>query len=290
MEKNKGTLITIILLLMIFIPCTIIGMTKHFEEQNKNHDFHYNGSLYFYDNDNLIGTYECKTNICDYAYYNVIGTEEKKQTTLINNQYAFINDGNKIYLEDIKNGWSINEYEELKAYDIPIENNSYITKNEGLWGIISMSPSLIPYLANKYEDIYLKYNNEQTELSLETVFVKEKEEYKIIKNKEEIFTSLNKIVECTDDYVVTLLEDETYQIVSYENGNYFEDTNIIKYALYDNYIAIWSMYNLEIYSINRENEFSINYLESYDAYADVRVEDNKLNVYEYDEIIDSYEL
>lgn len=290
MEKNKGTLITIILLLMIFIPCTIIGITKHFEEQNKNHDFLYNGSLYFYDNDILIGTYKCKTEDCDYAYYNVIGTEEKKQTTLMNKQYAFIEDGNEIYLEDIKNGWNINEYEELKSYNVPIENTSYITKNNDLWGIISISPTLMPYLTNKYDDIYLNNNDELAELSLETVFVKEKEEYKIIKNKEEVFTSLNKIVNCTDDFIVTVLEDESYQIVNYENENYFEDTDIIKYALYDNYVAIWSMYNLEIYSINRENEFSINYVASYDAYADVRVENNKLNIYEYDEIIDSYEL
>lgn len=290
MEKNKGTLITIVLLLIIFIPCTIIGMTNHFEEQNKNHDFFYNGSLYFYDNEKLIGTYECKTNSCDYAYYSVIGTEDKKQTTLINKQYAFIKDGDKIYLEDIKNGWSINKYEELRLYDIPIENSSYITKNNGLWGIISISPSLVSYLPNKYDDIYLSYNSELLELSLEKVFVKEKENYKIIKNNKELFTSANKIVECTNDYVVTILEDETYEIVSYENENYFDDISIVKYSLFDNYIAIWSMYNLEIYSLNRENDFTINYVASYDAYADVTIENNLLNVYDYDEIIDSYEL
>lgn len=291
MEKNKGTLITIILLLLIFIPCTIIGMSKHFEEKNKNHDFYYNGSLYFYDNAVLIGTYECKTESCDYAYSSVIGTEEKTQTTLINKQYAFIKDGDKIYLEDIKNGWSIHSYDDLQSFKQPLENDSYITISNDLWGIISLSPKLLPYLTNQYDEIYISSNEESGVISLEKVIVKQKDSYKIIKNKEEVFTSPNKIVECTDDLVVTLLENETYQIVNYANENYFADTDVIKYALYDNYIALWSLYDLEIYSIEKkETALDINHISSYDSYSEIKVEDNKLNVYEYDELIDSYEL
>ena len=37
-------------------------------------------------------------------------------------------------------------------------------------------------------------------------------------------------------------------------------------------------------------EFSIDYLNSYESYADIKIEDNKINIYEYDEIIDTYEL
>lgn len=291
MEKNKGTLITIIILLIIFVPCSIIGTLKHFEDKNKNHDFYYNGNLYFYNNDALIGTYTCKTKQCDYAKYNIIGTEEEKKTSLINNQYAFIKDGDKIYLEDIKNGWNINEYEELKSYNIPIEKDSYITKNkDGLWGIISISPSLSPAVINKYEDVYLNYDETKKEVSLKRIFVQEKEEYKIIEDQKDIFTSPNKIVECTDDLVITKLSDETYQIESFDNINYFENTSVLKYSLFDKYIAIWSFYNLEIYSLNKETEFSIDYLNSYEVYADIKIEDNKINIYEYDEIIDTYEL
>lgn len=289
MEKNRGTLITIIVLLLVFIPCSIVGTIKHFEDKNKNHDFYYEGSLYFYQNNTLIGTYKCKTKNCDYASYNIIDTEEKKKTSLINNQYAFIEDGEKIYLEDIKNGWNINEYKELKGYSSPIEKDSYITQNkDGLWGIISMNPSLVPTLQNKYDDINLEYDSTQKEVKLNKIFVKEKELYKIIKDNKDIYTSENRIVECNENLVVTKLSDETYQIENYEHLNYFEDTNILKYLLFDNYIAIWSFYNLEIYSINESN--TINLINSYDSYADAKLENNILNIYEYDEIIDSYEL
>lgn len=289
MEKNKVTLLTIVLLLLIFVPCTIVGMNKHFEEKNKTHDFHYNGSLYFYNNDILIGTYKCKTDNCDYAYYNIIGTEEQKQTNLINNQYAFIKDGNKIYLEDIKNGWSINEYEEIVSYNIPIENTSYITKNNNSWGIISMSPTLTPYLINKYDEINIKHNEEDKIINLETIYVKEQDEYKIIKNKEELFSSSSKIIDSNDNIVVNVLDDDTFKIVDYENKDLFENETIVKYKLTANYLIIWTNYNLQLHSINKEGEI-LNFVSSYDAYADVKIEANKLNVYEYEEIIDSFEL
>ena len=289
MEKNKGTLITIIILLIIFIPCTIIGVSKHFEEKNKNHDFYFEGQLYFYNNDNLIGTYKCKTQKCDYAKYNVIGTEEQKSTTLINNQYAFIQDGEKIYLEDIKSGWNINEYQELRSYNIPIEKNSFITKNkDGLMGVISLSPSLKPIVINKYDDVYLNVKEEDKEVSLQHVFVKEKEEYKIIKNEEEVYSSFNEIVDCTEEFVITKDGDSLYNIEDYNNIEFF-DENITKYALYDNYLAVWTYYDLELYSFSKEN-MNFELLETFETYADVKIENDKLNIYNYEEIISSYEL
>lgn len=290
MEKNKVTLITIIILLFLFIPSTIIGLNKRFEEKNKKREFHYNGSLYFYNYDTLIGIYKCKTNSCDYAYYNIVGTTEKKQTKLINNQYAFISDGQKIYLEDIKNGWSINEYEELRSYHEGIENNSYITKSKTGWGIITMTPNLIPTLINKYDEVYFNYNNESKNISLDKIFVKEKELYKIIKNQDEIFQTNNKIVECNDDFVVISLNDNTYKLVGFDNFYYFEDKEIIKYKLLEDYVVIWTDYNLELYKTDKSADLKLNYISSYNIYADVKFEDNKLNVYEYEEIIDSIEL
>lgn len=289
MEKNKGTLITIIILLLAFIPCTIFGMIKHFEDQNKNREFYFNGKLHFYNGEVLLGTYECKTEKCGYAEYEEIDTEKKIETTLINNQYAFIKDGNDLFVQDVTTNTKILDFEEIKSYSIPIENNSYIAKHEGKWGVISLEPSILSVINYEYDDLYLNYNNTINELSLEKVIVKEAENYKIIKDKEEVFSTTNQIVEFTDNLIITLLEDGSYEIVDYDNKDYFSQDHIVRYLIIDNYLAIWTPYNLDLYSINEDSNTPVNYFTSYNAYAEIKLEKDKINIYEYDEIVESYE-
>lgn len=289
MEKNKGTLITIIILLLAFIPCTIFGMIKHFEDQNKNREFYFNGKLHFYNGEVLLGTYECKTEKCGYAEYEEIDTEKKIETTLINNQYAFIKDGNDLFVQDVTTNTKILDFEEIKSYSIPIENNSYIAKHEGKWGVISLEPSILSVINYEYDDLYLNYNNTINELSLEKVIVKEGENYKIIKDKEELFSTTNQIVEFNDNLIVTLLEDGSYAIVDYDNKNYFSQDHIVRYLIIDNYLAIWTPYNLDLYSMNKDSNTPVNYFTSYSAYAEIKLEKDKINIYEYDEIVESYE-
>lgn len=289
MEKNKGTLITIIILLLVFIPCTILGMIKHFEDQNKNREFYFNGKLHFYNGEVLLGTYECKTEKCGYAEYEEIDTEKKIETTLINNQYAFIKDGNDLFVQDVTTNTKILDFEEIKSYSIPIENNSYIAKHEGKWGVISLEPSILSVINYEYDDLYLNYNNTINELSLEKVIVKEAENYKIIKDKEEVFSTTNQIVEFTDNLIITLLEDGSYEIVDYDNKDYFSQDHIVRYLIIDNYLAIWTPYNLDLYSINEDSNPPVNYFTSYNANAEIKLEKDKINIYEYDEIVESYE-
>lgn len=289
MEKNKWTLITIILLLFIFIPCTIVGMLKKFEEVNKEHKFYYEGELYFYNSDKLIGKYTCKTDKCDYAEYQEIDTGNMNKTTLIDNKYAFIKDGEVIYLYDIELNNALIEYQEIKGYSLPILNNSYITKTKDKWGLISLTPSLLPVVVNKYDGIYLNYNEHNFDINLNYVFVKELENYKILNNNEEIFTSLNQIVECNNILVVTLLEDGTYKILNYDNQDYFSNDVITNYLIIDNFLAIWTLNGLDIYSMNINTDFPLNYLSSYTSEAEVKYEDNKINIYENGLIINTYE-
>ena len=289
MEKNKGTLVTIIILLLVFIPCTIFGMIKHFEDQNKNKEFYFNGKLHFYNGDILLGTYECKSEKCGYAEYEEIDTEKKIETTLINNQYAFIKDGNDLFIQDVTTNTKILDFEEIKTYSIPIENNSYIAKHNGKWGILSLEPSILSVINYEYDDVYLNYNNTINELSLEKVIVKEGENYKIIKDKEELFSTTNQIVEFNDNLIVNLLEDGSYEIVDYDNKNYFSQDHIVRYLIIDNYLAIWTPYNLDLYSMNKDSNTPVNYFTSYSAYAEIKLEKDKINIYEYDEIVESYE-
>ena len=289
MEKNKGTLLTIIILLLIFIPCTIAGMMKHFEEDNKKHEFYYNGKLHFYKNDTLIGTYDCQNESCDYAEYEEIDTGNIHKTSLMNNRYAFIKDGDKIYLQDIESNLTIIEYEELKGYSIPIENNSFITKNDDKWGIISLSPSLYPIVPNNYEEAYLNYNNQLKEISVDRIIIKQDDYYKIIENNKEIFTSINKIVEFNNELVVTILDDGSYEIVNYNNQDFLADDYINKYLILDNYLAVWNLDNMDFYSINSESDLTLNYLSSYSVDAKIKEDNKYINIYENDEVINSYE-
>ena len=62
---DKKTLVVIIVLLVIFVPLAVMGIYQHItkEEQeiaeNVNHEFIFNNRVYFYVDDNLVGTYEC---------------------------------------------------------------------------------------------------------------------------------------------------------------------------------------------------------------------------------------
>ena len=110
---RKGTLITIIVLLVIFLLLTVAGFYFHFAgtpddvtNDNPNHEFHYNNQLWFYDEDNnLIGTYECTTSNCDYAtsyindgeysidsYVPSEGEDGLLMDSVINNQFVFLTD------------------------------------------------------------------------------------------------------------------------------------------------------------------------------------------------------
>ena len=71
MKKNNiGVLIIMIVLLIIALPAAIYGTYMHFQKDslsNKNKEFYYEGKLFFYDNDTLLGTYTCKSENCGYA-------------------------------------------------------------------------------------------------------------------------------------------------------------------------------------------------------------------------------
>ena len=71
--KDKKTLITIIVLLVILLPMGVIGTIKNFSVPNKdevvddnpNKNFIYKNKLYFYLDGKLLSTYNCSN--CDIA-------------------------------------------------------------------------------------------------------------------------------------------------------------------------------------------------------------------------------
>ncbi len=143
---------------------------RHPVIDNPNHEFLYNGKLYFYNTTGkLLGTYSCKNpdGICDYAtsttddnlysldYYP--NTEAK--IPIIHDRYAFLVDGeNKNaspFLYDIIDSRIvISSYSSVKNYGIGIENDTFIVGNENLkYGVLSLKEE--PYIPIKFDYDYI---------------------------------------------------------------------------------------------------------------------------------------
>ena len=72
MKNNKMVLPVIIILLIIFLPLTVIGSYKSLSKgtslENPSKEHKYNNKLFYYDSEGkLLGTYECTSSDCDDA-------------------------------------------------------------------------------------------------------------------------------------------------------------------------------------------------------------------------------
>lgn len=184
MKTKKSTLYTIIALLIIFLPLSGYGLFKNITKKvenniqdNPNHDFYYQGKLYFYDTKGkLLGKYTCSSSSCgrvkttiDDSKYNLNYYAEGNKEFLEyqNDNYAFIEDGQNIILYSFNLNGPIITYSEVKDYHAKLENNYLIAKKGGKWGIIDLDSltNVIDYtfdfigLPNKVEEGILQTDN-----------------------------------------------------------------------------------------------------------------------------------
>ena len=166
--QDKKTLITIIVLLVIFIPLTIAGTYRHatrdenaIVDDNPNHDLIYNGKVYFYYGNELLGTYECstcsqvETSIDDTNYHTNsyrIGTYQIP--AVLNESVALINQDGVDYVYSISVGKTINSFVAIKDYKIMHTEQVLITRNTSGWGVASITGnSLLPVISYQYDYI-----------------------------------------------------------------------------------------------------------------------------------------
>ena len=123
-DDNKFVLPIIIVLLVIFLPFTILGVSfkikNAFIGSNPKHLHKFEGSLYYYNGKELVGTYACKSTTCDDAI-SVIDDKnfnyfEGSEDTLglFNNEYAIIKDGNDTFIYNLNVGI---ELLKIKSYN-----------------------------------------------------------------------------------------------------------------------------------------------------------------------------
>lgn len=263
MQNKKITFVIIIILLLIFVPLAIMATTLHLQNKNQtienpNHEFLYNGKLYFYENEELLGTYTCeKEDYCDYAVSRNNSTfplleykeDKREKMSLIQNRYAFLMDTTitslndaEVILYDLETNQETGRYAEVKNYGIGIENNIYLVKNkEGLWGAIQFEDGvvnlLIPY---NYDYIGLiDQKDANTEKILANLFAVQKDNvwYLIDNNNNKVTDSFtDAIVSYSNEYVI-VSNGTSMQLLNYTGRNrLFGDYKYINFC--GKYIAI----------------------------------------------------
>lgn len=238
-KNKKSVLILIIILMIIVIPSAIWGTVSHITstakpvESNSNKDLYYNGKLYFYNLNTLVGTYTCTSSVCDYAYnqmddskymLNYHQVQDDVQIKMINNKYAFIVDsdsitapytGSKVTLYDITGNRTVGTFTAVKNYGVGLENNEVILQNtEGLWGVIALSDSpslMVPYVYN-YIGVHDIIANNDTALETDSFVVNDASGWKII-NKNN--------VNQTGYYTNPIYDYNSNYVIVYNNGYYF---------------------------------------------------------------------
>lgn len=240
-KNKKSTLILLIILMIIFIPTAIAGTIFHFtmgtnpNKSNPNHNFYYNGQLYFYNYNNLIGTYACANKICDYAYetiddqnyqLNYYNDNKIDQIKKINNKYAFIIDTDNNDVKDYYEGLAISIYDILnkktlatikavKNYTIGLENNYFIVENDNNeWGVLNIGDTIslaIPYTYD-YIGVHNVSSTNNTSLESDTFLVKDTQGYKLVSNKN---------TDLTDYFNSPISDYNAKYIITYNSGYYY---------------------------------------------------------------------
>ena len=306
-KNNKIVLITIIVLLCIFAPLTIIGLLSRENisilEENPNHEKYYDGYIWFYDKeDKFLSKYECMTEICEYTNttiddgtygINYYKEGKKNSVSLINEKYAFITDGSVIYLYSADTGTTLQKYKEVKNYKTELENDAYIIKNDkDVWGVVKFANGLGAMLPFEYSFIGLKNDiNEDGTLSTDKFIVQKDTKWYIVDNTGNAITGLidDPIIDYTNDYVFSKNSDKV-RIYGYENFEYLQNYDIKEYILIDNYIGIVTNNFVLVYK--HLGESPLKTVSRTDASSNVEIEkvDNKINIKINGEVKESVEL
>ena len=296
---DKKTLVVIIVLLVIFVPLAVMGTYQHItkEEQeiaeNVNHEFIFNNRVYFYVDDNLVGTYECSNcatvePIVDDENYH---TNYYKYGTLdfgeiLSPSLAMFKEGDKIIVYNIVLNMKLNVlYDAIKTYGVKNSNNLILAQNGSSWQALTLNETgLVTAISGTYDYIGIPSHIIDDVLDSSKVIVKSGNNWQIIdvNNNESIVLSNQEIVDFNDNYYVVY--SDAYRIYNASNNMEVLD-NVVKkeVAMVGEYILIVTdtkvtdTNNLLVYENNNLNTFETYPLPAFeDIYFTIT--DNNLNV------------
>lgn len=259
--KDKKTLITIIVLLVIFLPIGLFGTIKSFsttksdvKDDNPNKEFKYNNKLYFYYNDKLLSTYECSTctlassSIDDINYHtNYYKSDDKELAGVLNEYYGLFKENDNIILYNLVNNKKIDSYKSIKNYNIDATSKFAITEKSSGKGVIFFDLSNSP-IPNVYEYITLPSHIIDNKLDTSKFIVKKDNMWSVISanKKVDVAPIIDEIVDFNDNYYITFANN-TYHIYDRNNIEYLE--NLPKTNVYGvgKYIFVLNNNQLFIY-------------------------------------------
>lgn len=242
---DKKTLITIIVLLVITIPLSLLGTINHFQNKNNeandnpNKEFIYNNKVYFYKDNNLISYYECQTKceravgiIDDTDYHtNYFKNGTNELPSELNDTWGMFKDNNLINLYNITGKSIVVSYDAVKNYGVEHLNNILIVKKDEKWGVPDLN-STGKGIKIEYDYIALPAHIINGKLDTTNFIVKKENEWNIMNMNGEVKITPainNEIVDFNDKYYVTY--DDKYHIYDYNNNEYLQNfTKDIVYA------------------------------------------------------------
>lgn len=221
-----------------------------------------NNVLFFYDNEELLGTYACllSKSDCEISISQIDEEDgkyvSKTQMGIIDNRYVFITEyKNKsteaeekhIYLYDIKAENYIAEYQDVRYTIIKndkgyIDSSKYIIKKNDYWGI----DQVIKGQVTNFEDY--KYNYISYDKDSNLYILKNKNNKWLVFNantkvySNELDEKINDVYYVNDKiYMITYEEDysskKNYKLYNQEGINVLEKNNIDNLTAYDKYLT-----------------------------------------------------
>lgn len=267
-KVQKGALILIIILLIIFVPLAGLGLYFRFSgpvespvKENVGKEFFFDNKLWFYKEDgSLLGTYQCTTKNCNYALNTVddsnygldsFESNEDERIKIIDNRYAILNDNEtseEAFVYDIVNNTSYKmaAYVSAKDYGVGLADNMLIVKNSAQkYGVIKLADTIEIVLPFEYDFIGLK-NEVNSEGKLATDY------FITLKNGNWNLTDKNgatltvdiadTIIDYTGTYIITKNNLEIYHLINYNNEAILTD-DFANLSFIDKYLSCTTVDN-----------------------------------------------
>lgn len=266
MKNNKMVLPVIIILLIIFLPLTVIGSYKNLSNgtslENPGKEHKYNNKLFYYDKTGkLLGTYECTSSECDDAQTEIDDETndfykegDKNDIGVFNTDNVFIKDGDKIYLYSLGTKIKLLTVNLLKDYNIDIEGNYLIVKNEeNLYGLFDLNAGNFK-IKPSYDYMALANKIKDDKLVSDKIIVKKLNGYFLIDAEDNSLTDTFgvPIYDYNDKYIISKNND-IYTFYKYTGENVLSDLTVKNYENYEDLMIITTVNNeLYIYDVPSE--------------------------------------
>ena len=266
MKNNKVVLPVIIILLLIFLPLTVIGSYKNLSKgtalENPGEEHKYNNKLFYYDKTGkLLGTYECTSSDCDDAQTEIDDETndfykdgDKNDIGVFNTDNVFIKDGDKIYLYSLGTKIKLLTVNMLKNYNTDIDGNYLIVKNEeNLYGLFDLNAGNFK-IKPSYDYMALANKIKDDKLASDKIIVKKLNGYFLIDSEDNSLTDTFgvPIYDYNDKYIISKNSD-IYTFYKYTGENVLSDLTVKNYENYEDLMIITTVNNeLYIYDVTNE--------------------------------------